>query len=183
MPRSRAGGLLVALTVGAVALGGCSSLQASTSHRVTGPGCCSAPLPPPLHELAERALGASEAYAVDDPRDVQAVVTTEATLCRLMSETGSSCTQSSVYLISLRGRFSCGACGTMVPANATTTSTSLPPVTTMYLAVPASDTEATGGETVGIAGPNLSTLGHVYDLDPYVRALAGTHVPIGPLPG
>jgi hypothetical protein len=181
--RSRTGGLVVACLAVAVAVGGCSSLQASTSHRVTGPGCCSAPLPPPLHELAERALGASEAYAVDDPRDVQAVVTTEATLCRLMSETGSSCTQSPVYLISLRGRFSCGACGTMVPANATTASTSLPPVTTLYLAVPASDTGSSGGESLGVAGPKLSALGHVYDLDPYVRALVGTPVSIGPLTG
>jgi hypothetical protein len=167
----------------AVITAGCSSPQTSTSHRATGPGCCSAPIHVPLHALAERALGASEGYAVNDPQDVRAVVTTEATLCRLMSEAGSSCTQSRVYLISLRGPFSCPGCGTGVAANATTTSTSPPRITTMYVAVPASDTKSTGGVAVGVAGPNLSTVGHVYDLDPYVKALAGKSVPVGPLPG
>ncbi len=29
----------------------------------------------------------------------------------------------------------------------------------------------------------MAKLGRVYDLDPYIKSLAGTAVPIGPVPG
>ena len=41
----------------------------------------------------------------------------------------------------------------------------------------------TTGVAVGVGTPNLATLGRVYNLDPYIKSLAGVRVPIGPLPG
>jgi hypothetical protein len=55
-------------------------------------------------------------------------------------------------------------------------------VTIMYLTVSVSGTSISE-VTVGVAGPKHSQLGNVYDLEPYVKALAGTPVRIGPLPG
>ncbi len=42
---------------------------------------------------------------------------------------------------------------------------------------------ATTGVAVGLGAPNMAELGRIYDLDPYIKSLAGVTVPIGPLPG
>jgi hypothetical protein len=192
MPHLRVPGLLVAITVGVVVLGGCGG-RGVARYGFGGPATpvtttTTETLPPtvdgiPFLTLAKDAVGEAEAYSVNKPQDVRMVLTTAATLCHLMKGMGTGCTDASEYLISLRGRFTCGmSCGQDVPANVTTTSTSPPHITTMYLAEPASHSAGILGGAFGVAGPNLSTLGHVYDLDPYVKALAGTKVPHGPPP-
>ena len=40
----------------------------------------------------------------------------------------------------------------------------------------------TTGIAVGVGAPDMAKLGRVYDLDPYIKALAGVTVPIGPIP-
>jgi hypothetical protein len=137
----------------------------------------------PLLALARHAVGAAEGYAVSQPAQVRAVVSTEAALWDLASRHGGS--PSSVYIVTLRGRFDCGACGTaMTPAAPpTTTVPRTVPVATMVLEIPMPISQSTNAVYVGVGHPDLSKLGHVYDLDPYVRSLAGVSVRIGPLPG
>jgi hypothetical protein len=136
----------------------------------------------PLLALAKHALGATEAYSVSNPMNVRAVVSTQAALYEQFPAAGG--TPGPEYVVVLQGHFSCGACGTAVAATSTTTTNpSTVPVTTMVLELPVPISEATNGVAVGVGTPDLSKLGHAYDLDPYIKSLAGVSVPIGPLPG
>jgi hypothetical protein len=191
--RPRIVGLVTVLAVAGVVAGGCGG-QGVPRYGFGGPAIrvtttTTEPLSTtvngiPLMALAQDALGAAAGYSVNRAEDVRMVLTTAARLCHLMKDEGGTCTDTPEYLISLRGGFACGmSCGQDVGTNTTTASTSPPGSTTMYVAVPTFDSDEVLGEAVGVAGPNLSTLGRVYDLDPYVKALARTHVPIGPLPG
>jgi hypothetical protein len=56
----------------------------------------------------------------------------------------------------------------------------------MEIEVPTSNLTATIGLYVGDTGlgdPDVSKMGRVYDLDPYIASLAGVPLPTGPAPG
>jgi hypothetical protein len=136
----------------------------------------------PMLDLAKHALGAAEAYGVTKPFHVQAVITTEAAL-RAQFSVGRGATEPE-YVVTLDGRFSCGYCGTAIPPSTTTTDPSAVRISTMVLELPIPlPSGATTGVAVGVGTPDLAKLGHIYDLDPYVKSLAGVSVPKGPLPG
>jgi len=197
-----------------LAVGGCALLAVACSAPASDsappgrpqlktagqPKTAGRPLPPvvggvPLLALARHALGAAEAYAVAKPVDVKAVITTPAALDAQVPVAGGSTEPE--YVVVLRGRFTCGSCGTAVMGTTTTTdlpsppvimgtttTIALAPVSTMVLQLPIPLTEgATTGIAVGVGSPDMARLGRVYDLDPYVTSLAGTSVPIGPLAG
>jgi hypothetical protein len=140
----------------------------------------------PLLNLAKHALGAAEAYSVSKPVGVGAVVTTQAALYAQAPAAGGA--TGPEYVVVLQGRFSCGACGTSNATTAPTSTTTTDPlsvrVSTMVLqlSLPLAG-GATAGVAVGAGTPNMVKLGRVYDLDPYIKSLAGIKVPIGPLPG
>lgn len=136
----------------------------------------------PLLDLAKHALGAAEAYSVSKPLHVRAVITTQAALYAQVPESGGA--TGAEYVVTLRGRFTCGSCGTATPTSTTTTDPSSVQVSTMVLQLPIPLAKAgTTGAAVGVGAPDMAKLGNVYDLDPYIRSLAGAPVPIGPLPG
>jgi hypothetical protein len=135
----------------------------------------------PLLDLAKHALGAAEAYSVSKPIHVRAVVTTQSALYAQVPTEGGSTTPE--YVVALNGPFSCGSCGTALSGSSTTVASTVA-VSTMVLQLPIPLAPgATTGIAVGVGSPLLAKLGHVYDLDPYVKSLAGTPVPIGPVPG
>jgi hypothetical protein len=184
-----------------LAVGGCALLAVACSAPASDsappgrpqlktagqPKTAGRPLPPvvggvPLLALARHALGAAEAYAVAKPVDVKAVITTPAALDAQVPVAGGSTEPE--YVVVLRGRFTCGSCGTAVMGTTTTTDPSSVPISTMVLQLPiALDDGSTTGIAVGVGAPDMARLGRVYDLDPYVTSLAGTSVPIGPLAG
>ena len=140
----------------------------------------------PLLDLAKHALGAAEAYSVSKPVGIRAVVTTQAALYAQVPAAGGAIGPE--YVVVLQGRFSCGACGTSTattaPASTTTTDPLSVRVSTMVLQLPLPLADgATTGVAVGVGTPNMAKLGRVYDLDPYIKSLAGVTVPIGPVPG
>ena len=135
----------------------------------------------PLFDLAKHALGAAEAYGVSKPFNVQAVVTTGSALYAQFQATGGATEPE--YVVTLHGRFSCGYCGTAIPPSTTTTDLSSVRVSTMVLELPLPLTNGTTGEAVGIGIPDMTKLGQVYDLDPYIKSLAGVSVLKGPVPG
>jgi hypothetical protein len=174
----------VSVLAAACGQGASGSHSASPAHH--GRETQARPLPAvvngvPLLELAKRALGAAKAYSVSNPEDVRAVLTTQAALYAQVPAAGGAATPE--YVVTLGGRFSCGSCGTAV-AGSTVVPSSAARVSTMVLQLPFPLAPgATTGVAVGAGTPVLAELGHIYDLDPYVRSLAGTPVPIGPLPG
>jgi hypothetical protein len=193
MPFSVLGRVGAALAVGGLALlvVGRSHTDSDTKAQAkTHLSAQSRPLPAivngvPLLDLAKHALGAAEGYGVSTPVNVQAVVTT-----RLALQTQFSVARGSTapeYVVALQGRFSCGTCGTTpvtaVPMSTTTTDPSLVRVSTMVLELPLPLTNGTTGIAVGIGTPDMTKLGEVYDLDPYIKSLAGVTIPVGPLPG
>ena len=136
----------------------------------------------PLLDLAKHALGAAEAYSVSKPVNVRAVVTTQAALYAQVPAAGGA--TGPEYVVALRGRFTCGSCGTATPTSTTTTDPSSVRFSPMVLELPIPLTRgATTGIAVGVGTPDMAKLGRVYDLDPYIKSLAGVSVPIGPLPG
>jgi hypothetical protein len=136
----------------------------------------------PLLELAKHAIGAAEAYSVSMPVGVRAVITTQSVLNAQVHVSGGG--TDSEYLVTLRGHFTRGYCGTAMPNSTTTTDPSSVPVSTMVLQLPIPlVSAATTGVAVGVGTPELAKLGEVFDLDPYIRSLARMPVPIGPLPG
>jgi hypothetical protein len=184
----------IALAVGCVALLAAACTQPASSPRPSATPTIrkvDQRLPPavdgvPLLDLAKHALGAAEAYSVSKPVDVRAVVTTQAALYAQVPAAGGATEPE--YVVVLQGRFTCGACGTSTGTNAPTSTTTTDPSTvhasTMVLQLPLRLTDgATTGIAVGVGNPNMAKLGRVYDLDPYIRSLAGVTVPIGPLPG
>jgi hypothetical protein len=182
--------IVTALAVGVLALlvVGCSQTVSDTKAPAKPDFTAqSRPLPAivngvPLLDLAKHALGAAEAYGVSKPFNVQAVVTTEAALHAQFSVAGGATEPE--YVVTLHGRFSCGYCGTDIPPSTTTTDSSAVRVSTMVLELPIPlPSGATTGIAVGVGTPDLAKLGHVYDLDPYIKSLAGVSVPRGPLPG
>ena len=135
----------------------------------------------PMLELAKHALGAAEAYSVSKPFNVRAVITTQAALYAQVTTAGGSTDPE--YVVTLRGRFTCGYSATAMPASTTTTNPSSVHVSTMVLQLPIPLAYgATKGIAVGVGTPDLAKLGNGYDLDPYIRSLAGMRVPIGPVP-
>jgi len=136
----------------------------------------------PLLDLARLALGAAEAYGVTRPAGVRAVVTTQTALDAQWPTAPEAA--GPAYVVVLHGRFDCGSCGTALPTSTTTTDPSPVPVSTMVLELPLPlAAGATTGVAVGVGAPPLAQLGRVYDLDPYLRSLAGASVTVGPVPG
>jgi len=136
----------------------------------------------PLLDLAKHALGTAEAYSVTKPVSVQIVVTTQSALYAQVPASGGD--TGPEYVVMLRGRFTCGSCGTATRFSTTTTDPSSTEVSTMVLQLPVPlASGATTGVAVGVGTPDMAKLGTVYNLDPYIRSLAGVSVPIGPLPG
>jgi hypothetical protein len=135
----------------------------------------------PLLALARHALGAAKGYSVSKPIHVQAVVSTQADLYKQVSITGGS--GSKEYVVVLQGRFNCGYCGTAAAVPTTTIDPATIPTSTMVLQVPDPIVAGTIGLYVGVRNPDLTRLGRVYDLDPYIKSLKGVSVPMGPLPG
>ncbi len=135
----------------------------------------------PLLGLARHALGAAEAYSVYKPVGVRAVVTTQAALYAQVPAGGAARPE---YVVMLRGRFRCGSCGAATLTSTTTTDPASVKASTMVLQLPLPLADGTTtGVAVGAGTPNMAALGRVYNLDPYIRSLAGVRVPIGPLPG
>jgi hypothetical protein len=136
----------------------------------------------PMLELAKHALGAAEAYSVSKPFNVRVVITTQAALYAQVPTAGGS--RDPEYVVTLRGRFTCGYCGAAMPTSTTTTNPSTVRISTMVLELPIPlASGATTGVAVGVGTPDLAKLGHTYNLDRYVKSLAGVKVPIGPVPG
>ena len=136
----------------------------------------------PLLDLAKRALGAAEAYSVSKPTTVRAIVTTQAALYAQVPFAGGSAKPE--FVVTLRGRFSCGTCGTAISTSTASTDSSTVRVSTMVLQLPIPLVPgATTGVAVGMGTPVVAKLGHTYDLDPYIKPLAGVPVAIGPVPG
>jgi hypothetical protein len=139
----------------------------------------------PLLALATRAVGAARAYSVTIPQDVQAVVSTQTALYKLIPEAGVS--TSPEYVVVLRGRFHCpGGCG-ISPASprdvtTSTTATQTVRIETMVFEIPVGSGNGPNGMTLGVFTPDLSKLGRVYDLEPYVHSLANVNVREGPFP-
>jgi hypothetical protein len=172
--------LLIALAVvGAVALiGGCG--QTATVRQVA-PTQPSRPLPAtvngvPLAALARQALNESKMWSVADPKAVLVVVSSQAGIEHLLGYNYGSTTPA--YVVSLKGRFrcelpSCAPSGLPVARKPATTDPPRPvPVSYMTLQVPIPLTSKGGGElSVGRIDPNLSQLGHVHSLGPYVASL------------
>ena len=105
----------------------------------------------PLLDLAKHALGAAKAYSVSKPVNVQAIVTTQAALYAQALYSGMQLpggAASPEYVVTLRGRFTCGSCGTATPTSTTTTSPSSVRVSTMVLQLPV---PLTIGDTTGVA--------------------------------
>lgn len=135
----------------------------------------------PLLDLAKHALGAAEAYSVSKPVGVRAVVTTQAALYAQVPAAGGA--TGPEYVVLLQGRFTCGSCGTAIPTSTTTTDPSSVRISPMVLQLPIPLTSgATTGVAVGVGTPDMAKLGKVYNLDPYIKSLAGVSVPIGPVP-
>ena len=71
-----------------------------------------------------------------------------------------------------------------MPASTTTMNAATVRVSTMVLQLPTPLVNgATTGVAVGVGTADLARLGHTYDLDRYVKSIAGVKVPIGPVPG
>jgi len=165
--------------VGVVALtGGCG--QTATVRHVI-PTQPSRPPPTtvngvPLAALARQALNASKAWSVTDPKNARVVVSSEAGIEHLLGYNYGS--TAPAYVVSLQGPFHCGppSCvtsggGSAIKAATTDTPRSVPTsYMTLDLPIPLTSTGG-GGLSVGRTDPNLSQLGHVYDLGPYVVAL------------
>jgi hypothetical protein len=179
--------VVTCLTVLTVATASASAAKSTLKHNVIAKS--SQPLPPivdgvPLLDLAKHALGAAEGYSVSKPTHVRVVVSTQAALYRLVSQSGGSIAPE--YIIKIQGRFNCGSCGTSdatVGGRTTTTAHGTARVSTMVLEVPMSNSSGATGLAVGLGDPDLTKMGKVYDLDPYIGSLAGVPVRIGPLPG
>jgi hypothetical protein len=178
----------IALAVGSLAFlaVACSRPASAPKPQAKRIKTVSQPLPAvvngvPLLDLAKHALGAAEAYSVSKPDDVRAVVTTQAALYAQVRSGGGA--NDPEYVVVLRGRFTCGYCGTAISGSTTTTDPSSVPISTMVLELPVPLTSATTGVAVGVGSPNVAKLGRVYALDPYIKSLAGVSVPKGPLPG
>jgi len=139
----------------------------------------------PLRDLAEHALSAAEGYGVRNPHDVRVVVSSQAALWNLVPLSGGA--NATEYIIKLQGRFSCPNCDTSnaSPPGRTTTTTTLTKTatSTMILEVAMPIGNGTNAVYEGVGDPDLSKLGRVYDLDPYVASLAHVRVRPGPLPG
>jgi len=181
---------LAALAVSVVATACSQTAKGSSNHLAPVSTIVRHPLPPvvegvPLLALANEAVGAARAYSVKVPQDVQAVVSTQTALYRLIPEAGVS--TSPEYDVSQRGRFYCpSGCG-ISPGGAgeVVTSTTAPhtvPIETMVLEIPVGSGTAPNGMFLGVLTPDLSKLGRVYNLDPYVRSLANVNVREGPFP-
>jgi hypothetical protein len=179
--------LVTCLAVFTLAIAPASAAKSTPKHKVIAKS--SQPLPSkvdgvPLLDLAKRALGAAEGYSVSKPTDVRVVVSTQAALYGLVSQPGGSTVPE--YIIKMQGRFTCGSCGTSdatAGGRATTTTHRTVRVSTMVLEVPLSNSSGTTGLYVGLGDPDLTKMGRVYNLDPYIASLAGVPVRIGPLPG
>ena len=180
--------VVTCLTVFTAASTSASAAKSTPKHKVIAKS--SQPLPRivdgvPLLDLAKHALGAAEGYSVSKPTDLRVVVSTQAALYRLVSQSGGSIVPE--YIIKMQGRFTCGSCGTSdatVGGRATTTTTHRTiMVSTMVLEVPMSNSSGTTGLYVGLGDPDLTKMGRVYNLDSYIASLAGVPVRIGPLPG
>jgi hypothetical protein len=194
MLRSRIAVLAVLVTLVAVVLGGCGG-QGPTRH--VGPGrpvpyanrvptTTTEPFSPKvdglrLHELAEQALSESEVYGVSRPENARVVVATPIQVLGLVGEEDGSQSpafQSQEYIVALQGRFNLISACANIPADAvpaSTTETSVTPVANMVIAVPTPDAFSNAYPIyVGLDDPDLSTLGHVYDLDRYIASLAAT---------
>ena len=167
--------------VGTMALaGGCG--QTATVRQVT-PTQPSRPLPAtvngvPLAALARQALNASRAWSVTDPKNARVVVSSQAGIENLLGYNYGSITPA--YIVSMRGRFYCAppSCAPSHPyvggaSDAPTTDLPRPvPNGYMTLDLPIPLTAMGGGGlSVGRIDPNLSKLGHVYDLRPYLVSL------------
>lgn len=175
-------GCLTVLTVGSIQTASGSIPQAKQAAKVQSRALPTSVNGVPLSDLAKRALGAAKAYSVSRPLDVRAVVTTQADLYAQVPVGGGA--PNPEYVVTLKGRFSCGYCGTAAPASTTTTDPSTVPMSTMVLQLPIPLAHAaTTGVAVGVGTPVLAKLGHTYNLDPYIKSLAGVRVPVGPLPG
>jgi len=172
--------LLFAVTVlGVVALtDGCGQTATVRHMAPTEP---SRPLPTtingvPLAALARQALVESKTWSVTDPKDVRVVVSSQVGLEHLLGYNYGSTTPA--YVVSLQGAFHCGppSCAPSGISGANKAATTDPPgsVPTSYmtlnLPIPLTSTGG-GGLSVGRTDPNLSQLGHVYDLGPYVESL------------
>ena len=178
--------MVIATTIFTMTATATSAEKSAPKHEVTAR---SSKRPPPVVDgvpllaLAKHALGAAEEYSVSKPSDVRVVVATHSVL----SKPGSQSVDPIVpeYIITLQGRFTCGFCDTAEVPTRTTTLMRIA-ISTMEIEVPKSNLSATIGLYVGVTGlgdPDLSKMGRVYDLDPYIASLAGVPVPIGPAPG
>ena len=180
--------MLVSVSIVAVLAAACSQTASAPKPGGKPPiKSVSQPLPAvvdgiPLLDLAKHALGAAEAYSVSKPVSVRAALTTQAALYAQVPASGGG--TGPEYVVTLRGRFNSKSFATAEPASTTATDPSSVQVTTMVLELPIPLTSgATTGVAVGVGTPDMAMLGNVYDLDPYIRSLAGVSVPIGPLPG
>jgi len=171
-----------ALALGCLASLSVGCLMASAAEPVKASSLPATVKGVPMLELAKHALGAAEAYSVSKPFNVRAVITTQAALYAQLPTAGGSTDRE--YVVTLRGRFTCGYCGAAMPTSTTTTNPATVHVSTMVLELPIPLANgATTGVAVGVGTPDLAKLGHTYNLDRYVKSLAGVKVPIGPVPG
>jgi hypothetical protein len=181
--------LLVVLTVGVVVLGGCGG-QGRYPQAFGGPATrvtttTTEPLPPivhsvPLLALAKRALGVSETCFVSNPQNVRVVALTEKAAANLEAGNGGGQTQRPKYVIDLEGRFDCRGGDTndgMPSASTSSTAPTVLPVSNMIVEVGNPESPQPLAAFLNMGFPTLSTLGRVYDLDPYIASLGGKGFP------
>ncbi len=143
----------------------------------------------PVLALAKQALGASRAWNVSHPQNVRVVMTTQTHIWKVQGFNYSSQISGShisAYFVALQGRFFCGGtCGASNPSGSTvsTMTPSKIPISYMVLEVPIpGGPQSASGLSVSSKNPDLTGLGTVHNLDPYVASLAGVSVRVGPYP-
>ena len=184
--RALAAGLVVPVIATACSQAGQASSTSNASVSTTARHW----LPPvvngvPLLALATTAVAAARNNSVRIPQDVQAVVSTQAALYKLIPEVGEDTYPE--YVVAMRGRFHCpGECGASVGSEGhvttSTTATRAVRTETMILEIQVGSSTGPNGMYLGVLTPDISRLGQVYNLDPYIHTLANTNVRAGPLP-
>jgi hypothetical protein len=129
----------------------------------------------PMAVLARQAVNEARAWSDPRPSHVRVVVSTQAGLESVLGYSYGATVP--VFVVALQGRLFCGpSCDISDPAllgrSTPTTMLSVVPIAYMAFTVPVWATPGSGGSlSVGRIDPDLSKLGQVYNLQPYVDGL------------
>lgn len=176
-PRKWLTGLAIATVTGVAATGCGSNIPIASNGAAT---TTTDSLPAivggvPMAALARQALTEATIWSDPRPTHVRAVVSTQEGLESVLGYSYGA--TAPVFIVALEGRLVCSpSCGISAPAlpGVTTTPTTTPvPISFMAFTFPLPRAHGSGGGSLSVTriDPDLSKLGHVYDLQPYVNAL------------